>query len=528
MQQRKLGVVIVDDEELTRKFLRKCIDWDSLDMVIVAEASGGKEALDLIEEHSPDIVFTDIQMPFMDGIELSRQISVLYPGIKVVIVTAHKDFEYARQSVSIGVEDFLLKPINRNELMQVAQELRESIDREKQHWVEYDRIKRQLEDNRDYLKEKTLLEILEENLDRELMLSRLSYYFPDRLPTCIQVGLVSPVAPNTTYGEEDRLMLRLRVAESAKLLAARDKHLEIVYDNHYRVVLLAFEDIDLLPTCERLHVSILKATGNPVTIGISGKYDDISFTGRAYQEASDALRYGKLAAPGQITLYEEDLGLNGRKWFVPDVDLAEIGFLVKAGQNDKAYNMAKLLLDSAVGVPLDQVRIAGVNILSAIMGALADLGLTYKGDDGQAELPYHQIFACDSTVAMLKCLRQTLNHATFEIQTTRSDKSRKVVQDVQAYIQANLAMPDLTQTGVAKAFYTNPSYLSRVFKKETGVSFTEYIIKLRLERAMELLRETDLKAYQVAEAVGINDAYYFSNCFKKFTGQTVSDYKKQF
>ncbi|WKL04623.1 response regulator [Paenibacillus amylolyticus] len=125
-----LKVLIVDDEYLIRNLLRMRIDWKQQGMTIIGEASDAEEALNQVELLRPDIVFTDIYMPKMDGIELSGILMERYPNIKIVVVTGHDEFEYARQSVKLGISDFILKPIRASELLQVTAKLRVAIEQE--------------------------------------------------------------------------------------------------------------------------------------------------------------------------------------------------------------------------------------------------------------------------------------------------------------------------------------------------------------------------------------------------------------
>lgn len=131
MDTDTLKVMIVDDEEIAREFLRICIDWNQVGMNIICEASGGSEAIDMIEKYNPDIIFTDIHMQFMDGLELSKIVSDMYPHIRIVILTAYKEFDYARKGIEIGVSDFLLKPINKVEVLKIALSIKEEIEEEK-------------------------------------------------------------------------------------------------------------------------------------------------------------------------------------------------------------------------------------------------------------------------------------------------------------------------------------------------------------------------------------------------------------
>ena len=141
MNHEKLKVLIVDDEELARKMLLTGADWNTMNMEITGEAVSGQDALSAMEEQLPDILFTDIKMPYMDGMELCNIVTRKYPHIKIVITTAFKDFDYAHQCISLGVSHFLLKPINRNDLISTLLKLREQIERERQQWLEVDHLR---------------------------------------------------------------------------------------------------------------------------------------------------------------------------------------------------------------------------------------------------------------------------------------------------------------------------------------------------------------------------------------------------
>lgn len=145
MSNSTFKILIVDDEELARKMLLTATDWNALHMEIIAEAVSGQDALSIMEEQLPDILLTDIKMPYMDGMELCRIVTRQYPHIKIVITTAFKDFEYAQQCISLGVSHFLLKPINRGDLVSILLKLREQIEKEKQQWLEFDHLKKILE-----------------------------------------------------------------------------------------------------------------------------------------------------------------------------------------------------------------------------------------------------------------------------------------------------------------------------------------------------------------------------------------------
>ena len=176
MEQQLLKVLIVDDEYLIRNLLRMRVDWQQQGMHIVGEASNAAEALEQVELLHPDIVFTDIYMPSMDGIELSGLILERYPSVKIVVVTGHDEFEYARQSVKLGISDFILKPIRATELLQVTTKLRAAIEQERGREYELIKLREEMKRSLPYLKERFVNQWLQGVLHEEEVREQVRFF----------------------------------------------------------------------------------------------------------------------------------------------------------------------------------------------------------------------------------------------------------------------------------------------------------------------------------------------------------------
>ena len=241
MNNSTFKVIIVDDEELARKMLITGTNWSILNMEIIAEAVSGQDALSIMEEQIPDILFTDIKMPYMDGMELCNIVTKRYPHIKIVITTAFKDFDYAHQCISLGVSHFLLKPINRNDLLSTLLKLREQIEKEKQQWLEFDHLKKILEKNYSFLRERFLLEFCENSTRSVSTEKQISYYFPDGIPSYIQVTLLEAHSSHSgNLTEEEHLLQDMKNLEFIKKHLEGTKDIEIFADNNHHLVLLTY------------------------------------------------------------------------------------------------------------------------------------------------------------------------------------------------------------------------------------------------------------------------------------------------
>lgn len=171
-------------------------------------------------------------------------------------------------------------------------------------------------------------------------------------------------------------------------------------------------------------------------------------------------------------------------------------------------------------------RVIASNIISTLLNITMGIGLDFSETFKNEAQPYETIFKIDTIPVMKEYIKQTVLNVMQAIDGVRTKKVNKIVNLVMDYLNKKYFESELSLNNVAKEFYLNPSYLSRIFKQETGQTFVEYLTKLRMEKAINLIKETDKRSYQISEEVGINDAKYFSICFKKYTGMTVNDFKK--
>ena len=525
-----LKVMVVDDEELSRRFIVSSLNWEAFGLEVAAEAASGLEALTLLEEQIPDIIFTDIKMPYMDGLELSRLIAGKYPHIKIVILTAFKDFDYAQQSIQIGVSHFLLKPINHAELHSTILKLKEQIAEEKKKWFELDHLKKILKDNYFFLRERFLFELLEDKISPSASASQLSYYFPEGIPSYIQVTLLEASSPRfLETSEEERLLQDMQNLEFVHKCLKNDTRIEALIDRRHHLVLLSYSpEVKMVTLCEQLQRSIHQISGLDIFFGIGTAYHDFLKINLSWQESLESLKFSRYIPSQSITVYQNDIHVQNTDWQPKQGAIEDIKFYIKAGLSDELNKvLPSLYLDEAGNlIESDKARLLSMTLLSAAVNAVNDIGINLQDILGQEATSFLPVLS-EPTGGMLRNKTTAyLNKLTLSIASYRSTKRKTVLWDIIQYIQKEMSSPELSLSAVAEQFHMNDSYLSRTFKKELGFSFSKYLNRLRMERAIQLITGTDMKAYQVAEAVGIPDAYYFSSCFKKYTGMSIRDYKR--
>ncbi len=532
MNEGMLRVLIVDDEYMVRGLFKRCIDWNDLGMEIVGEASGAQEALELTDRLNPDIIYTDICMPYIDGIELSRLVFEKYPNIKIVILTGYEEFEYAKKSLKLGIADFLLKPINDDEIRKSALGLKEKIEIERSHSSEYNRLKTLLEENRPYLMEKFLNEFIRGNIPEAEATEKQAYFGLNFGSDTFQAAFLEA---DRTHGDiapdaEGKLILRLQCMEEVRLYFRNDPYITVFFDNDQKIAVLnTAAGVDFIECCETLRIMLANKLKCTVTIGIGNPCKGSGHIRQTCSEAIYALNYSAVLGKNQVISYDViDLSPRKAPHFqgrMPE----EFEFCMKAGLTEKALELFCAscdVLSPDMSDAAEALRIVSSNTISVILSVINETGLRIGDVFEDGGEPFKHVFRIDTLPEMTEYISSVIRRTTGLIDKLKAKKVNKTITDIKEYIRGNIAANDLFPASIAGRFYLNPSYLSRIFKQETGQTLTEYITKARMDLAVRLLDQTDLKAYEIAERIGIQDPHYFSICFKKYTGMSVNDYRK--
>ncbi|MEN6316879.1 MAG: response regulator [Clostridiaceae bacterium] len=533
MPEDLLKVVIVDDEHLVRNLLKNCIDWKEIGYEIAGEASHAQEALELVEKVSPDVIFTDICMPYIDGIEFARIVTEKYPLLKIVILTGYEEFEYAKRSIKIGISDFLLKPVNDDEIRKVALNIRKKIESEKNHQAENDRLREHLEENMPYLMEKLLNELVQYNLENEDLRRRLDYFRMKINPGWIQVAIIEVFYPETgtEIGEEEKLLLRMQSVQMIRRYFKEDTQIHIFCDNSQRIVILNSDsEIELIDCLEELKALFINSLKCYVCMGVGNLYHALDKARLSYKEACNALDYKVITGKNQIIHYCDINFQMADQYQIQNEQIESLEFFLKAGMEAKAIELLDSIFnENNLGqrADIDTLRAIASNIVSVVLNVTTKIGIRISDVFINNTQPFDKVFKLDTLPDVKGYLKNLITSAINTIGRIQNKKVNQAVRQVVDYLQENLSNSELSLTNTARVFYMNASYLSRIFKQETGQTFIEYLTKERMEKAISLMKETDLKAYQIAEKVGIVDPHYFGICFKKFTGMSVNDFKRE-
>lgn len=524
------SVLLVDDEEEVIQIIMKKIDWESMGFKVVGYAHNGVEALEMAEEYQPDVVLTDIKMPYMDGLTLSRRLKELYRTIRIIIFSGFDEFEYAKEAIKIEVEEYILKPVNAMELKEVFQRIRENLDRERDE-------KRNINKLQEYYMES--LPLLQENFFASLIEGRVPNNQIEKFLVNYQIQLKGPCyivtilhASSTELPQDmNSFLLTVSVKKLAEeQLVERYKCRALMYLGD--VVLISQlespeEVVAYTDAMDEFCRTAKAVCGARVTAGVGQICEELQELRMSYQGARNAVSYRALYGNTRaINIVEIDPQENSEEpW--EDQAIREIIKKIKLG-NREALEQGILTCRqkfSERSISLQKYRIFVIELIAEI---------TRFGNNNHINMDevfcnyndiYSMAFQSESPEELWGWLLEISCKMQEMVSEERQNTTKSFVTRAMEYVRERYADQNISIETVCKNLGVSAAYFSTVFKKETGKTFIGYLTDYRMEQAVELLLTTSDKTYIIAEKVGYSDPNYFSYAFKKKYGMSPSKYR---
>ncbi|ABP66303.1 response regulator receiver protein [Caldicellulosiruptor saccharolyticus DSM 8903] len=532
-------ILIVDDDMLIRKGIRNVIRWKDFDCEICAEASTGEEALELIKKFTPDIVITDIRMPNMDGIELIERIKAILPQCKIIILTAYREFEYAQRAIKFGAFDFLLKPTKVEDIINVVQKAIAEINKEKTMIEELEKINRLLQEKLPILRENFLFNVIFEMITNEDEIVQMAEVYKIDIKNFVMI--LAECGIKEENEKPNSHLYLLGVSNILNDFIDKDCSIYTIYlNNSQAVYVVSFEcepskkeELEFFELLKQLKKAAIECFNIDLTLVVSTWGYGIVELPNKFKECIDAINY-KFYFDNEDIIYYKDLShlfvyvddkklkylkneiiSNVRYGNISNIDilLSELEETLKKSKADKQYifNLYYLML-----IEINMIK---AQVLSS--------SSQYEQEDKLQDIEFlSEILKCKSISELNGVLKMSIQKTIEEVQKHNQSKMGSLIKKVIEYIKANYSYNEISLSEISEKFFVSPSYLSRLFKKETGKNLSDFINEYRIEKAKELLATTDLKTYEVADKVGIPDPHYFSRIFKRYTGYSPSEYKE--
>ena len=515
------SIFIVDDEEIIRERIRNSIEKIGAGHVICGEASDGELALSMIKELKPDILVTDIKMPFVDGLELVALVKKSMPWIRIITISGHDEFEYAQKALSLGVDEYLLKPITSEQLQEALNKIRNKVEQEKE-------LYRTGVQSWDW-EERTIL--------KEYFLSRVvdgDILFSEALEKAEQHGIslvskyycVCSIVP----GESDQIKgIRF-------ILGKLFEHDEDVIwfmsgSEQAKLILKGGDQSSLLEkayeTAQNIKHEMIRGINIDVTIGIGTVVSRLSELPGSYKSAKTAVKRFSELAHGQIgginDIHESTAPFSVDQW--TDYSWSEkIRHMTQEDIPDLvSMQFTAAEKDSQMAILYRYYLLMDLMVCSYRL--LSTLGVSLPEIISRANRTEELLKIVTSYERTCELAEQILNEVLIKRDESSKLRYTNEIRSAREFIKENYSNESLSLQMVAEKVGFSPNHFSTIFSQQMGETFIEYLTKVRVEAGKHLLSETNLKTTEIAYRIGYNEPRYFNYIFKKHTGLSPKEFK---
>lgn len=525
------SLLIADDEDLVRNAISTIIDWESLGFTEIYQAEDGEEALEICRSHKIDLVLTDIVMPFMDGLELSTILNQEFPNIHVVILTGHENFEYAKRSVDLGVKNYILKPVGASTLYAKMRAICKTLDMEADQKEYIAKMRSQIRESMPILKEKFLYTLVcTEHGDKKNLQERIESM---DISLGDQGNIVGIVEIDLSQTSNSDIELFIFTAKNIAQDSIGGGH--CVFDDNNNCIIIVFNLTDFeeegqfiaynsLQVIQKAISAVLKI---PVTCAMGSRVDTIGELYNSYREARTALdcKYSL----GVDRVYDiNDLDYIEKAFYYPFDGIKDLIYSIKFSEQaeiEQAMNAIVQMVFGSRRLSISNIKMVFIETITSLLKELSNIKKISPGlwNDGFAL--YNQLEQMNSSDQVVSEILQFAYRVSDELHSNHTNSCRQMVDHVETYIKEHYQDETLCLSSAAEHAAVSTGYLSAIFKKETGRGFVEYLTDVRMEKAMELLKTTDRKSYEIAYDVGFSNPHYFSTAFRKYIGLSPSEFR---
>ena len=537
-----LRTFLAEDEIVVRENIKKMVPWEQYGFELVGEASDGEMALPLIKKLKPDLLITDIKMPFMDGLTLCKVVKKEFPDIKIVILSGYDDFNYAKEAIGIGVEDYLLKPITKNAFLERLCEIRSRYEHEKSQREYYEQFHREMQEYEQNSSRDFFEGLISGTMDMGEMYERADKLGLDIVAEAYNILIFTLESENAAAGQSETYSeWEARALEKIESLFADHSYAMLFRNNVFSYGVLVKEQKDNPGKNTRDCVESIREilsdapAGQPWFIAAGEPVERLSNMKHSYNTAAQtyARRY---LYDGHILYYrdlkEEELAKDDGRYLkkvdINAMDPAIIQKFLGSGLKEETGNFVRDYFHAIGKEPMSFMVFWSyviLNVRFSVLSFLNRMGYCASAlEESDTEDALEQGGA--SMEAAMAYAEKMLQKA-IEIRDENSgNKNRDILENSIEYIKTHYMDENMSLNAVAQVANISANHFSALFSQNIGQTFIEYLTEIRMEHAKELLRCTGKRASEIALEVGYKDSHYFSYLFKKTQGMTPSDYRK--
>lgn len=521
------NILVVDDEATVRNGIVKFIS-STFEHSKVYCAENGVHALEVAKKHIPDILLTDVNMPKMNGIDLIIQIKNINPQIEIVIISGYDDFAYAQKAIELSINQYILKPIDRDELVSVLNKLFQKIKDKVQAKEDNQKLSEIINYASLFEKKRILRRLLlfdNEYISDNDMIEKFNVGFNAEIYTSIIIEFKNAIS----YSKNSEIMNLLdHYNEHHNDDAIKFYFFEACEKEIVGLITCNFKNKDrfevLLKSKMATIILKIKKISNCDCIFITGSIEsDINNIGKSHIIATNELHK-------KIFFNFVEIDCRDQKTDCHDITMVarhqkELCLQIELCNRNKALNVL-----NEIDLYVKEISYLDYGYISRIVDGITFLIYSFVRDkyidlNIENEMTLPSLVRFINITEWVDYMSSLIDSAINMLEKNRGNRKAKMIHAVKSFALAHIDDENLSIEMICGEIYVSPNHLRQVFKKETGVSFTEYITKTRIVKSAQLLKDSDAKINDIAQSVGYLDSRYFSSCFKREFGHSPSDYR---
>ena len=536
----EIKVFLVEDEMVIRRGIKNSIDWEKEGYIFCGEASDGELAYPMIIKEKPDILITDIRMPFMDGLELCKLVKKELPNIKILILSGYDEFDYAKEAIRLGVTEYLLKPISSGKLLEALNGVSESIRREKEDKDLVRKYMEEMRENTEHEKQKFFEQMIAGNLSMADALETGEKYEMN-----LSARMYNLLLFRFTLGEENRKSGEL-LGEAEYAIEKLTERLEYVFEfqrgvEGWAFLLMADNEEQMSERVKELSKDLEEIMKNYSTIayfgGIGQPVARLRELEESFREAERALAARFTMELNQI-ISVEDIRMAQNVDTLDDIEITSFGEIEKTrtmlekflnnGAEDEIDEFVDVYINELPEENLKSVLMRQYIIMDAYI-VMMSFCEKIEGIEGEMQAQSEELKNSMKTSQTLEEIKNYIRMLLKKIIGVRDTISGRRYSDIieiaKDQIRKTYMSDEISLNTIAAEVGMSPSYFSSIFSKEMGKTFVEYLTEIRMDRAKELLMCSSMKTSEIGYEVGYKDPHYFSYIFKKTQNCTPKEFR---
>ena len=536
----EIKVFLVEDEMVIRRGIKNSIDWEKEGYIFCGEASDGELAYPMIIKEKPDILITDIRMPFMDGLELCKLVKKELPNIKILILSGYDEFDYAKEAIRLGVTEYLLKPISSGKLLEALNGVSESIRREKEDKDLVRKYMEEMRENTEHEKQKFFEQMIAGNLSMADALETGKKYEMN-----LSAGMYNLLLFRFTLGEENRKSGEL-LGEAEYAIEKLTERLEYVFEfqrgvEGWAFLLMADNEEQMSERVKELSKDLEEIMKNYSTIayfgGIGQSVARLMGLEESFREAERALAARFTMELNRI-ISVEDIRMAQNVDTLDDIEITSFGEIEKTrtmlekflnnGAEDEIDEFVDVYINELPEENLKSVLMRQYIIMDAYI-VMMSFCEKIEGIEGEMQAQSEELKNSMKTIQTLEEIKNYIRMLLKKIIGVRDTISGRRYSDIieiaKDQIRKTYMSDEISLNTIAAEVGMSPSYFSSIFSKEMGKTFVEYLTEIRMDRAKELLMCSSMKTSEIGYEVGYKDPHYFSYIFKKTQNCTPKEFR---